>query len=771
MKFLQQININTRLSIFISAFNFATLLIAGAFLYGFEKKDQMDVLKKTMDEELGALSSAYDVTLAYNALKLENAAGALRPMFNEIIKFTAKDSDLISTEAYNQITETRQSVKLRRWFVGDKEVNNKTWLTDRLHSTTDCDIAILQKIPEGFIVIASSIIDQTGSALTNYLIPNSSMIVSATEKGISYKGKIYIEGEWYFCDFEPIQATGKSIGMYAICQKAYREQALEKLFLKKRYYTKGTASLVDIDGNYIIDATKKGKAFFDPLLFEKFQAIGGRSKQIEYSAYEFGSRRSYYLFYTYHKESETYIYINIDKAELDQKISQYLIYLTKLFLPIFLISFLIIYLICLPLSNRVKRIVNTVKNLSEGQRVSLIDVEGANEVAALTSNLNKIIESLEKTSIMAREIGKGNLDFDYIALSEQDMLGNSLLEMRARMSENLKMQKEHQEQEDLQKWATAGVSLFNDILRTKSSNLGELTQLVIKNFIEYTDANQGAIFLVKKDKNDEPYFDMSASYAYNKSRNLEKQIPWGAGLIGRAALERKLIYITDIPEGYLSITSGLGERTPSYLVIVALLINEEPIGVIELASLNEMPLYKRNFISQIAGMVAVTINTVIVNQQTSILLEQSQYQREELAAKEEVMRRNFEELQATQEAATRKEIEQKGVLEALYQSTYLVEYDVDGYIVDMNDNYADLLKLSKEALIGRNHQELSSYTDNMSDYQKHWSDLRRNQIRKIEESITLPDQRKFKFMSTFTPILDIRQVPYKVLCISALINS
>lgn len=770
MRFLQQININTRLTLFINAFNLAIVLVVASFLYSFEKRDLNKELDENMDRELTSLVKAYEAGCSFNEHQVATAAGAVKTLFDKSIVFTQSDSGFILADAYNQVTESRQSVKLKHWMVDGRRIYGERWLIDQLAGVSNCYISVLQKIPEGYIQMCTNLKDHAGNPLVDYLIPNSSEVVAATEKGISYKGKVKIDGESYLAYFEPILSNGITIGLYSICKKEFSDRNLEEVFYEKKFYHTGSAFLLSRSGHYLLHPSKHGQLFTDPILFGRFKAVGGKTQRLDYSVLEYGNQKSCVLYYTYHKETESYICIDLDKVQMDQSLAEYRAFLIRLFVPILLIIFFSVYLICLPISNRIRRIVVAMKALSNGQRVEPLKAEGSNEVAQLIRSLNKIIAYLEQTATMAKEIGKGVLTYEYSALSAEDSLGNSLLEMRGRMAESLNKQKNRQKKEDLQKWAAEGVSLFNDILRTRSNNLQELSQIVIKNFIDYIGANQGAIFLMRKNDNSEDYFEMLASYAYDRLRNQERTIPWGAGLIGRSALEKKLIYITDIPDGYMSITSGLGESTPNHLIVAPLLINEEAIGAVELASFEEIPMYKREFISQVASMVAVTINTVVVNQQTSMLLQKFQKQSKDLEVKEEVMRRNFEELQATQETSMRKDLEQKGILEALYQSTYLFEFDVDGNVIDVNQNFVELLGVSKDHLVGRNHRELSSILGPVDACEKHWQLLKNGNMCKIEEFFILPDQRKQRFISTYTPIVDIRQQVYKVLCISSLIS-
>jgi len=283
--------------------------------------------------------------------------------------------------------------------------------------------------------------------------------------------------------------------------------------------------------------------------------------------------------------------------------------------------------------------------------------ERNDEIGEMAGALNSLIRGLKETTDFALEIGKGNFESPFVPLSEDDDLGNTLLEMRTNLKHATIEAAKRKDEDEQRNWAAQGVAKFSDILRQNNDDMDKLSYDIISNLVKYCDANQGGLFLVNDDDQDNPFIEMSSAYAFNRKKFLEKKIDMGTGLIGRAIQESETIYMTDIPNDYINITSGLGDDNPKSLLIVPLIVNQTVYGVIELASFKAIPKYQIDFIQKIGENIASTLSTVKINIRTAQLLETTKQQAEEMRAQEEEMRQNMEELQATQEESSRREAE------------------------------------------------------------------------------------------------------------------
>ena len=305
--------------------------------------------------------------------------------------------------------------------------------------------------------------------------------------------------------------------------------------------------------------------------------------------------------------------------------------------------------------NRVYQLRDIISKLSKGDIRNVdLAMTGNDELTQMATAVSSLADGLKRTSAFADEVGKGNFNAVFTPLSEADTLGNALL----KMNNNLKIAAEEDRKRS---WASEGQAKFAEILRS-TTDLSLLAEKIMSGLVKYLQANQGGLFIVQEKDGQLPELELLACYAYNRKKFVEKTIPIGEGLLGQAYLEKDTLLLTEIPAGYLQITSGLGEANPTCLLIVPLKVQDKVEGVLELASFNKFEAYEIAFVEKLAESIASTIAAVKTTARTQKLLQESQQQAEELRSQEEEMRQNMEELVATQEEMKRKEAEYASLL-------------------------------------------------------------------------------------------------------------
>ncbi len=358
---------------------------------------------------------------------------------------------------------------------------------------------------------------------------------------------------------------------------------------------------------------------------------------------------------------------------------------------LFALAVIIVLLIIISdnLTRPIVKITDSLKRMAQGEisKKMLLKVNSNDEVQEMAEAFNRSIDGLNHKTSFALDIGVGKLNSEMELLGENDILGKSLIDMRNSLKQARDDEEKRKTEDKKRAWANEGFAKFADILRHNNDNLDDLADEIVKNMVKYLNANQAALFLLNDEDSNDKHFLLTAAYAWDRHKFLDKRVDYNEGLVGACAMEMDTIQLTEIPEDYVEITSGLGKATPRYIILVPLKHEETVLGVIEMASFKQLEQFEVEFMERVAQSIASTILSVRINAKTRFLLEQSQQQAEEMLAQEEEMRQNMEELQATQEEMSRKAEEQKKKEEQLKQ-----EYEQE--IERLNQRIAELQQKS-----------------------------------------------------------------------------
>jgi len=268
---------------------------------------------------------------------------------------------------------------------------------------------------------------------------------------------------------------------------------------------------------------------------------------------------------------------------------------------------LVVIFLLYSLIKSIKKFKKTLVELGNGELPETNLPEGEDEIGQMAAAINSLVKNLKTLSNFSQEIGKGNYQSNFKPLSEKDILGNSLLRMRENLKNAALEEAKRKEEDERRNWSTHGIARFSEILREYSGDFNELASQIISNLVKYIGANVGGHFLESQNNKEEKYLELVACFAFDRNKYMKKQIFSGEGLAGRAFQEGETIFLTDIPEDYIKIKSGLGENKPKNLLIVPLKVNEEIHGIVELASLKDILPYQIEFTERICNSIASSL--------------------------------------------------------------------------------------------------------------------------------------------------------------------
>jgi ligand-binding sensor domain-containing protein len=205
-------------------------------------------------------------------------------------------------------------------------------------------------------------------------------------------------------------------------------------------------------------------------------------------------------------------------------------------------------------------------------------------------------------------------------------------------------------------WFNQGLGLFSDIISKNKDSISGLSQIFIKELVEYVGAQQGGVFIVNDEDENAPVLELVASYAFNTERISQEFLP-GEGYVGTCFKSQQFLEIDNITEQYTRLSSGLGTEYLKHLLFAPMKVNDQCIGVVEIGSFRKVKGYRVSFIEKLMESFTSTISTEKANSKLKKLIEHSILQSKELAESEEQLRMNLEEIMATQEESTRREDE------------------------------------------------------------------------------------------------------------------
>ncbi|MEW2118746.1 HAMP domain-containing protein [Streptomyces sp. NPDC005474] len=249
------------------------------------------------------------------------------------------------------------------------------------------------------------------------------------------------------------------------------------------------------------------------------------------------------------------------------------------------------------LTRQVRAIAEVTSAVAEGDLTRSITVEASGEVADLKDNINSMVESLRETTR---------------ANQEQDWLKTNL----ARISGLMQGHRE----------------------------LPVVAELIMDELAPLASAQYGAFYLAE-DTERGPELRLVGSYGYPHDTDRPERIPVGRSLVGQAARNRRAIIVEELPPGYVTISSGLGQAVPSALVVLPIVVEDQVLGVIELGSVTAFTQIHQDFLTQLMPTIGVNLNTIVANARTDELLGESQRLTAELQARSEELQVQQDELQ------------------------------------------------------------------------------------------------------------------------------
>ena len=304
-------------------------------------------------------------------------------------------------------------------------------------------------------------------------------------------------------------------------------------------------------------------------------------------------------------------------------------------------------------------VVAQAKNIALGDYSA--EVQPLSDKDELGKALFAMTLSLRDIGAVAEALSNNNFDQKVQVKGERDLLANSI----NNMVDNLRTMTSDAKRED---WIKSGHAQLADKMRGEL-NLESLADNVITFLSKYTNSQVGIFYLADEARS----LSLASSYAYRRRKNLSDTIAVGEGIVGQAVKEKQLISVSNVPQDYIAVNSGLGEATPNSIVALPLVVENSVKGAIELGSFGEFSDQAFDLFDRVSESIAVAINSARDRTKMQDLLEEAQRTTEELQSQQEELRSSNEELEEQTETIKRSEAELKTQQEQLQASNEELE--------------------------------------------------------------------------------------------------
>jgi HAMP domain-containing protein/signal transduction histidine kinase/DNA-binding response OmpR family regulator len=290
---------------------------------------------------------------------------------------------------------------------------------------------------------------------------------------------------------------------------------------------------------------------------------------------------------------------------------------------------------------------------TEGKLGVQAQVEGVSGVwKGLTDNVNQLAETLTTQLRAIADVSTAVTQGDLTRTITVEAAGE-VSDLKDNINQMIGNLRETTERNAAQDWLNSNLARFSGMLQGQRDQK-TVARLLMSEVTPLVSAHHGAFYVAEDTGEDEETeLRLIATYGYKERKSISNRFKLGEAIVGQAALEKKPIVITQAPEDYIKIASGLGESAPTSIIVFPVLFEETVMAVIELGSFAQFTEIQQTFLDQLSESIGVVLNTINANMRTEELLLQSQSltqdlqsQSEELQAQQDELKRSNAELEA-----------------------------------------------------------------------------------------------------------------------------
>jgi methyl-accepting chemotaxis protein len=159
---INDLKIGTRLNIVIGGFILLAFIVLGLYMNQVLKNYVLTSTTERMEQEIQDLIEVLEVDLIAKNEKVDLSMNLARNYFLRQGRLTEQTNSFVNYTAENQITGALATVRVNKLFLGNRQLQNDQLITDSISQMGIQAVTIFQKIPDGYLRIATTISDEHG---------------------------------------------------------------------------------------------------------------------------------------------------------------------------------------------------------------------------------------------------------------------------------------------------------------------------------------------------------------------------------------------------------------------------------------------------------------------------------------------------------------------------------------------------------------------------------------------------------------------------------
>ncbi|MEH0155386.1 GAF domain-containing protein [Limibacter armeniacum] len=264
--------------------------------------------------------------------------------------------------------------------------------------------------------------------------------------------------------------------------------------------------------------------------------------------------------------------------------------------------------------------------------------------------------------VMLDDYGKSNQKISKLE-AEIEELNNSLSKAQEDILKLIRSEEEKEQLKRKETWKIAQLTSFTEVIRSVK-DLQKLYDEIVSKVVQTLSVNQVALYLMLSEDN--PVLQRVSCFAFDRKKFLGNQLVHpNEGLVGQCFVEEKAIRLDKVPQGYYVITSGLGEASAEYLVLIPLKVDDKVIGVMELASFRSIEDHEIDFLEHMGESLSFAIASRLATESTKELLNKTKAQAEILMKQESQTNEKIQQLEQRERELIRELNEYKVMVNGL----------------------------------------------------------------------------------------------------------